>query len=133
MTAQHTQGRLTLGKWASASGGPEIKYVNGSAAEQVFHCQPMASADHLANARRLVACWNACAGFDTDLLENIDLMGDTLKQRFNGMQAEVRRADADTRAIEVNFEAARALLADVAAENSPNLMERIRAFLKGGA
>ena len=35
-----------------------------------------------ANARRIVACVNACAGLDTDLLENMLMLGDTLKQRF---------------------------------------------------
>jgi len=35
-----------------------------------------------ADARRIVACINACAGFDTELLENILMLGDTLKRRF---------------------------------------------------
>ena len=88
-----------------------------------------------ADARRLAACWNACEGFETDLLVNIDMMGDTLKQRFEGMQVEVRRVDADSRAIEANYEAARALLTDVlstSARTSVNmaLTERINKFLK---
>lgn len=89
----------------------------------------------MANARRLAACWNACAGFDNELLENIDLMGDTLKQRFEGMQAEVRRVDSNARAIEANYEVARTLLKDVMddvpANYSDPLTRRIRAFLKG--
>lgn len=35
-----------------------------------------------ANARRLVAAWNACEGIDTEVLENLLLMGDTFKSRF---------------------------------------------------
>ena len=35
-----------------------------------------------ADARRIVACVNACAGLDTELLENILMLGDTLKRRF---------------------------------------------------
>jgi hypothetical protein len=32
--------------------------------------------------RRLVACWNACQGLDTDLLESITMLGETLADRF---------------------------------------------------
>ena len=39
--------------------------------------------------RRLVACWNACAGLDTELLENILMLGDTLKGRFKLLKAEL--------------------------------------------
>ena len=33
-------------------------------------------------ARRLVACWNACQGMSTDVLENIVTLGDTIPARF---------------------------------------------------
>lgn len=33
-------------------------------------------------AARLQACWNACEGLKTDLLENIATIGDTLASRF---------------------------------------------------
>lgn len=35
-----------------------------------------------ANARRIAACWNACEGIDTGMLENITTLGDTLASRF---------------------------------------------------
>ena len=41
-----------------------------------------------ADARRIIACVNACAGLDTELLENIVLTGDTLKDRFEALKAE---------------------------------------------
>lgn len=41
------------------------------------------------NARRIAACVNACAGLDTELLENIVLTGETLKDRFEALKATV--------------------------------------------
>lgn len=43
----------------------------------------------LANARRLAACWNACEGLDTELLENILMLGDTLKTRFDALTSRL--------------------------------------------
>ena len=46
-----------------------------------------------ANARRIVACVNACAGFNTGQLENVLLFGDTLEQRFmvlSNLETELR-------------------------------------------
>lgn len=47
-----------------------------------------------ADARRLVACWNACDGLGTDLLENIQTVGDTLKSRFAQRDAAEARLTA---------------------------------------
>jgi hypothetical protein len=38
--------------------------------------------------RRLAACWNACEGFTTEQLENILILGDTLRARFEAHNAE---------------------------------------------
>lgn len=35
-----------------------------------------------ASLRRLAACWNICEGFDTDTLEHIALLGETMLTRF---------------------------------------------------
>ena len=43
-----------------------------------------------ANARRIAACWNACKGIDTGMLENITTLGDTLASRFR-MRDKVER------------------------------------------
>lgn len=40
------------------------------------------------NARRIVACVNACKGFSTEVLENILLMGDTLLSRLDSMKTD---------------------------------------------
>lgn len=45
-----------------------------------------------ADARRIVACVNACAGLETETLENITMLGETLLDRFelrNRQEAEL--------------------------------------------
>jgi hypothetical protein len=42
------------------------------------------------DAKRLAVCWNLCQGFDTAHLESIDFVGDTFKDRFMGLQEELR-------------------------------------------
>lgn len=42
-----------------------------------------------ANARRIVACVNACEGLSTELLENVLMLGDTLKDRFDDLKFEL--------------------------------------------
>lgn len=132
MTALYTKGRLTLGKWASASGGPEIEYVNGSAAEQVFHCQPMASADHLANAQRLVACWNACEGVATEALENSGALAAGTKNHAVAYSqlTSAQRDLADARRL---LGAVLGVIDNVPTAFGLKMADRIRAFLKGGA
>ena len=39
-------------------------------------------AKQVENLRRLAACWNVCDGMDTELLENILMLGDTMATRF---------------------------------------------------
>ena len=65
-----TPGLLTLGKFASAHGGPSMEYVNGSAQQQVFAAIPMEEFDHQANAQHLVNCWNALDGLPDDALDS---------------------------------------------------------------
>ena len=61
---------------------PEIRGENGElAAISMPHRRP--------EARRLVACWNACVGLDTELLENILMTGETLKSRFELLKQEI--------------------------------------------
>ena len=33
-------------------------------------------------ARRLIACWNACAGISTEVMENMEMLGETFTDRF---------------------------------------------------
>lgn len=42
------------------------------------------------DARRIIACVNACRGLDTALLENITMLDDTLLARINALQSELR-------------------------------------------
>ena len=87
MSAQHTQGKL---KVVSTYAIPEIRdqedhfvFAAGSASPQSF-----------VNARRLVACWNACEGISTDLLENLTLTGDTIAARLKLRDATERELAA---------------------------------------
>lgn len=71
----HTEGKLTLGNHGVIYGGPFREYVRGSAQDQ-FAMVTSAHEDEIEqgitqeeNARRLVACWNACAEISTDTLE----------------------------------------------------------------
>lgn len=74
MSVKHTQGRLTVKGSRIYEQGAIIDCI---ATMQVSN-QPFWDED----ARRLAACWNACDGLDTALLENILTLGDTLKDRF---------------------------------------------------
>lgn len=68
MSAQHTQGRLHVGDGNNAR---RIIYDERGwavADAKLFHARRQESED-IENARRLVACWNACEGVSTDDLE----------------------------------------------------------------
>lgn len=94
MSAQHTPGRLKAVACDLMQDGGRLRMAsNVTACGAGGGLQENVDAA-LSNASRLAACWNACDGFDTDMLTLIATMGDTLKQRFEGMQAEVRRVDA---------------------------------------
>ena len=87
MSKQHTQGKL---KVVSTYAIPEIRdqedhfvFAAGSASPQSF-----------VDARRLVACWNACEGISTDLLENLTLTGDTIAARLKLRDATERELAA---------------------------------------
>ena len=85
MSAQHTPGLLRAGvsKYQGVQSFTAVSEDNEQ--KIVALCGLAGAADELesiANTCRLAACWNACEGLDTDLLENIATMGDTLASRF---------------------------------------------------
>ena len=88
MPNKFTPGRLKMQNPHDGERGFEIALEPGL--EQV--CQDVTEA----NARRLVACWNACEGIDTEHLENIDMLGETLAGRFAAFHASEREL-MDTR------------------------------------
>ena len=83
MTTQHTPGRLDVvndtGEWAAeydAEGttcSVGLVTESGSMVALAVAYSPniFADPDPTANARRLVACWNACEGINTLLLEQL--------------------------------------------------------------
>lgn len=74
MSAQHTQGRLHV------AGQDKVQIRSDK--HQIAKAWSFAGKTGQENARRLVACWNACEGISTDFLENIAMTGDTLASRF---------------------------------------------------
>ena len=95
-----------------------------------------------ANARRIVACWNACEGFETEMLEDVVTLGDTILKRVMGMTSEIRRVNAALVKLTDDRDASRALLAELmdteladmacAGSDAPveDLRGRIKTFLE---
>jgi hypothetical protein len=98
--SEHTPGRLALEEVASDSG--HIKHLcpvdsEGMSLLTVVEHEGVKFAAVYSDddARRLVACWNACDGLGTDLLENIVMVGDTIKSRFALRTQEERESIAE--------------------------------------
>lgn len=72
MTAEYTQGPIKLARHGAIIGGPVREYVNGSSQNQIFMCcvTQEGNGTQEGNARRLVACWNACIGITTEQLQS---------------------------------------------------------------
>ena len=67
MSAQHIQGRLEYGEDCDS----EWWIARVGSTEQIAYTVPVRPGVARANARRLVACWNACEGISTDALERL--------------------------------------------------------------
>lgn len=95
MTDAHTQGRL---KVFNAYADPEIR---DEAERFVANVGFSGNARSVADARRLVACWNACIDVDTKLLEQnpapfsaLRAERDELLKQVNQLKREVSEARA---------------------------------------
>jgi len=83
-----------------------------------------------ANARRLVACWNACDGLSTENLENNNLIKDGLR----GLNAQLRAARALlAEAVKPHNDHVKAVQATGEQPAINPLAIQINSFLKGGA
>lgn len=72
----HTQGKLTHKRLGVIVGGPFVEFARGSGQKQLaIVCGVDDGSEIEDNARRLVACWNACEGVPTDALEQIEGFG----------------------------------------------------------
>lgn len=86
--ATHTPGRMTWMRRPDASLIYVIRdHKAGSHAQGDIHINE-------ANLRRLAACWNACEGLSTELLESITTVGDTLLDRFEQREKTERELKA---------------------------------------
>lgn len=99
---EHTKGTLTF---VNSYQQPEIRTPDGQFIAAV-------GAYNLADARRLVACWNACDGTVTDMLEELIPLGgigaladsitqmrvqrDELLEALQGLVTAVETPDADS-------------------------------------
>lgn len=148
MSAQHTQGRLIT---SSIHPGIQALVAKNDANLVV------ATGASIADAQRLAACWNACEGLTQDyfdggwtakdlskyarkqevLLASANAKIEWMRSLVDAAQAGQRDMLARADAAGTQWEAARELLlemvAEVPADYSDDLTERIRAFLKGGA
>ena len=104
--SEHTPGKLVL----SEDGLPELNNQNQIIESEKCDLIVYFQFTNKADARRLVACWNACDGIETDLLENIVMTGGTLKSRFALRTQEERESKAESDSLRaVNAELLEAL------------------------
>jgi len=83
-----------------------------------------------ANARRLVACWNACDGLSTENLEN----NNPIKDGLQGLNAQLRAARALlAEAVKPHNDHVKAVQATGEQPAINPLAIQINSFLKGGA
>ena len=71
---EHTKGLLRVGHSGAVVADHPIPEMSGSDATEYYGGHLVAESVTAANARRLVACWNACHGLPTDELEQKGLM-----------------------------------------------------------
>jgi len=85
--SEHTKEPWHTGKNHNAE-----RFIYGEDGWAVAEC--VQSKDKMfANARRIVACVNACAGYETEYLENLVFLGDTILNRINENVKELNLAD----------------------------------------
>lgn len=75
-----------------------------------MHADDFSRAMTAYDARRLAACWNACIGFSTPELENILMLGDTMRSRFEARNAAEREAEQELEALRHVYECVRGYL-----------------------
>jgi hypothetical protein len=75
---EHIEGKLTLEENI-------VFALLGEGGELIAQCMPHRKEE----AWRLMVCWNACEGLNTESLENILMTGETLKSRFELLKQEI--------------------------------------------
>ncbi|MGS3142156.1 hypothetical protein ACB274_06105 [Aeromonas sanarellii] len=72
--SEHTKGLLRVGRPGAVVADPPVPEMSGSDAVEYYGGHMVAESVTAANARRMVACWNACHGLPTDELEQKGLV-----------------------------------------------------------
>lgn len=91
---QYTPEPWALNRHGAIIGGPIIEYTNGGAQSQiamVIGADWMKEGETLANARRIVACVNACAHVSTEALEAAS--PGQMKSSLDRMHEEIERLE----------------------------------------
>lgn len=96
--SEHTKGLLRVGHSGAVVADHPVPEMSGSDAVEYYGGHLVAESVTAANARRLVACWNACHGLPTDELEQkglacafgtqlllLEQHRDTLLEALNGV------------------------------------------------
>ncbi|WP_441280622.1 hypothetical protein [Tardiphaga sp. 862_B3_N1_1] len=104
MTTNHTQGLMKLSAREKTQNGYKhgldidgqlVRVADVYGSTNAMWDSVPGAAEGEVNARRLVACWNACQGLDTEMLENLLLLGETLLTRFKARDAVEQQLEAD--------------------------------------
>jgi len=88
---KHTPEPWDLMKHGVIYGGPLQQYANGSSRSQIAMSTGadfMAPGEQDANARRIVACVNACAGIDTGGLEQMPKTNEPIVTRIQRLTVQ---------------------------------------------
>lgn len=86
MTTSHTPGRLKL-SFGKHYWDYMINSAKGTPIAYFGHYKPMTTKEGKANARRLVAAWNACEGISTENLEDNQPIRE-LAEKYNAALAQ---------------------------------------------
>lgn len=81
----HTQGKLRITEYDEIMTDSDVFSVRGVSLPMTVGPK---MAEAKANAHRLVACWNACDGIQTRIIENIVDRGGIRLENFNAIEQE---------------------------------------------
>lgn len=129
MSEKHTQGRLAIYHQTKPSSQRiEIHDVASNAVAKVFvdtSCSDRHDQSH-ANARRLVACWNACEGISTERLEDL---GRPLLKHLIGCDERAARQVKERDELQATLQTAVHRIEDMLKDDDGQAFKEARKFI----